>query len=322
MYSVKIERDSISEASHRLTSMVWSYPRIVLAEVKTHRTIMQETEEVENFWPSKTLTAELSMNSASSRAIPVAKMLEMIVADPFRPFSWGKNQKGMQATEELSKDEQSQAKAIWDEAICNSIASVSKLLDSGVHKQIANRLLEPFSWVTQIVTGTDDNWANFFHLRCHEAAAPEFRHLARMTWLKYRESVPKLLQCGQWHLPFTSPEEEEEALVFNRKTGETPLHHLKLSAGRCARLSYLTHDGVRDPKADVELCDRLMGSSPVHASPAEHQGTPMSPKWEGISNLRSNLTGWLQFRKLLKDERITTYSPSEDEVNSWQIQNP
>src|ERR1043166_5301194 len=158
MYEARIERDSITQYGERLTTVVCTLPRIVLAELNTHRLF--------------------SRSSASSRAIPVQKQIERLRQDPFIPVYWGKNQKGMQADEELDYAQVAEALDVWSAARDQAVGSAEALMDIGVHKQITNRLLEPFMWHTVIITATE--WSNFDHLRIHKDAQPEIRRAAEM----------------------------------------------------------------------------------------------------------------------------------------------
>ncbi len=273
MYACKILTDSIAPNGHRLTTMEVTFPRIVLAEFNTHRMF--------------------SRNSASSRAIPVAKMLQQIKDDPFIPIHWGKNQKGMQADTELTTLEQSAAGKVWLETRDKVVELATQLLDIGVHKQITNRLLEPFMWQTVIVSATA--WANFFALRTHKDAQPEIRRIAELMQDAYNKSEPTPVSLGDYHLPLV------DVSVDLKDIHKSQL--LDVCVGRCARVSYLTHAGVRDPLADIALAQRLRHSG--HMSPFEHVATPMQTDgWSG------NFRGWLQYRKTITNEAV--YVPDED----------
>jgi thymidylate synthase ThyX len=281
-YACKVLKDSISFTGIRLITLEVTFPRIVLAEFNTHRA--------------------LSRNSASSRAIPIDKMIARVLEDPFIPVWWGKNQKGMQASEELAGDARKEAEGRWLDARNNAVASV-KVLQSphiDLHKQIANRLLEPWLWQTVIVTATD--WANFFALRCHPAAQPEIRATAEMMRDAMNVSTPEPVPRNGWHLPLIDPEDVEAALAldnYDPKDGLDPLGDVlaRASCARCARVSYLTHDGRRDLKEDLSLADRLRTAG--HMSPFEHAAKPMSQ-----DVYRGNFHGWLQYRKLIPGEAI------------------
>lgn len=290
-YSAKILADSMSPDGVRLTTLEVTFPRIVLAEFNTHRVF--------------------SRNSASSRAIPVEKMLKKVKEDPFIPIYWGKNQKGMQAEQELTEEEQVFAEEAWLLARDKAVDSACHLLSLGIHKQITNRILEPWLWHTVIVTSTE--WENWRGLRRNKDAQPEIRCIADMIDEVIEASTPQSLSYNAWHLPLIDDWFELQAAGFNLE------QIIKICVGRCTRVSYLTHDGKRDPQADIELCERLLKSG--HMSPFEHAARPMSrkdvekiissiPGVCGIDFLdlnaaevfSGNFRGWIQSRKHIKHE--------------------
>jgi hypothetical protein len=196
------------------------------------------------------------------------------------PVFWGSNKPGMQAGDELPADEIEKCKTTWLALRDQATVAAEHLIYLGLHKQIANRILEPWSHINVIVSATD--WDNFYELRCHPDAQPEMRALADAMRLAEAQSTPQFLEPGQWHLPYV-------------RESDLPNHPdvLKaISVARCARVSYLTHDGKETtPFEDLKLAERLLGAQPIHASPAEHQATPLE-----------NFTGWLQHRKQLEQE--------------------
>ena len=260
-HAAKILADSITTEGHRLTTFEVTFPRIVLAEFNTHR-MLWGTEGSD--YP------EFSRNSASSRAIPVEKMIKMVEENPYVPTHWGKNQKGMQAEEELGVVSREASYHTWLAARDHAVKQATTLLDIGVHKQITNRLLEPFMWHTVIVTATE--WGNWFHLRDNSMAHPEIKLAAELMRDAMEKSTPLRLDDGQWHLPLCS-ELWQPANQYPSKQ-EDLLHWRKISVGRCARVSYLTHDGQRNLQADSELHDRLLEAG--HMSPFEHVARPMT----------------------------------------------
>lgn len=229
----------------RLTTVVVTGPRIVLAEFNTHRA--------------------LSRNSNSSRAIPVSERIAAVESAPFVPAAFGRNRRGMQAGQELDEASSRLAREAWSDAAYSAVAAARRLADLEVHKQFANRVLEPYSWHTIVSSATD--WANFFALRCHEAAQPEIRVMAEMMRDALSESTPTPTPVGGWHLPLLT--DEERASV----SPET-IERLKLvSVGRCTRVSYDRHER-REPDRDVEIAQKLLAARPIHASPLEHVATP------------------------------------------------
>lgn len=280
MYNCKILLDSVNTAGDRLTTFELTYPRFVHCELMTHRVF--------------------SRNSSSSRAIPIEKMIEQVENDPVIPVYWGKNQRGMQAGEELSESTKEVAQEIWLMSRNKAIMQARILSAQGVHKQIVNRLLEPWMWITVIVSSTEYN--NFFNLRCHKDAQPEMAKIAWMMLEEYKKSMPRLLCDLDWHLPLMP----DLYQLFNDKDFPTWLGLVKkVSVGRCARVSYLTHDGKRDPQADIDLHDnRLLHpsnpSDPDHMSPFEHVAMASPGEKSG------NFTGWHQYRKDFPNENRTT----------------
>jgi hypothetical protein len=290
--SSQIIADSISPQGIRLTTFQLRYPRFIHAEFMTHRMF--------------------SRNASSSRAIPVSRLIEDIQRDTAMPVHWGKNQSGMQAVEELDEDAKRQVQACWGSAREEAIAWAQTMHNVGAHKQIVNRILEPFSHINVVCTATD--YANFYALRRHKDAQPEIKVLADAMWDAQQNNVPQLLLPGEWHLPYVLDEEIRE---LDGPTGPcwTMLKHL--SVARCARVSYLTHEGkVPNIEEDLRLYVRLVGGNPLHASPAEHQATPDTENEQsvGFSEMvhyswdqpkqHGNLTGWRQYRKTLHGEWI------------------
>jgi len=292
-FEAKVLADSLSQAEHRLTTLEVTFPRFVLAEFNTHRVF--------------------SRNSASSRAIPIVKQLRRVLEQPFVPLEFGSNQPGMQAGPALVGETRAAAEREWlrarDDAVRHVLGLVSEpasgeedlagRLDEveaaikakarpeswlNVHKQVANRLLEPFMWHTVIVTATE--WGNFFNLRCHPDAQPEIRRAAEEMRSAIESSEPAGIEWDEWHLPLVRPEDRAEVGSAEELA--------KVSAGRCARVSYLTHAGVRDLSADVELCERLLESG--HMSPLEHPAQPTEDEWSG------NFRGWRAYRKTVAGE--------------------
>lgn len=278
-FEAKVIKDSITKFGNRVTTLEVTFPRIVLSEFNTHRAF--------------------SRNSASSRAIPIDKMLSRVINDPYIPYHWGKNQKGMSAFELLSAEEQKSAEEAWIKARDYAVESAERLKSIGVHKQITNRLLEPFMWHTVIVTATD--WSNYFSLRLAKDAHPDIRKASGIMADVRDASEPEFLNTGEWHLPLITKEEKNEQDILSL---------IKISTGRCARVSYLTHDGKRDLSADIELHDRLLESG--HMSPFEHQAKAMGyldkARYIFSNGYSGNFKGWIQYRKTILNENRASYS--------------
>lgn len=266
-YEVAIVADSIGPNEARITTFQLRYPRMVHAELMTHRAF--------------------SRNASSTRAIPTAKMIEWIRKDPAMPVYWGKNQKGMQATEELAEDVQISCEREWLRARDEAIRTALWMIYSGVHKQIASRILEPWAHINVVVTAT--SFDNFFALRSHPAAMPEIQALAVRMARAYRDSLPTHLLPGEWHLPYVT--------LAERITLSASLC-VKFAVARCARVSYLTFEGkAPDPESDVRLHDQLEENG--HWSPFEHPGRAQSRAVATLLHRSGNFAGWDQYRQIL-----------------------
>lgn len=231
------------------------------------------------------LVVHNSRNASSSRAEPVSKHIERIRKNAAVPYYWGLNQQGMQAKAEASKDAKKDAKEIWLKARDAAIEYAQKLADLGIHKQITNRLLEPFSLINVVMTATE--WDNFFELRCHADAQPEMRILAEAIRVVRENSEPKQIDYSEWHLPFIR--EEETSIELAKK--------IKMSIARCARVSYLKHDNTESSyEDDLKLFNRLVNNVPRHSSPSEHVSTPAKDE-----DFHRNFRGWVQARELIEE---------------------
>lgn len=289
--SAQIIADSINPCGNRLTSYVLEYPRFIHSEMMTHRVF--------------------SRNASSSRAIPIERVIQQTLDNPALPVWWGRNQSGMQAKEELpstpSHDEQESkqecARRLWLEARDSAVRAARALAGLGLHKQIVNRVLEPWHHIRVILSGTE--FENFFALRAHRDAQPEIQELARLMLDAYNVSSPRELQPGEWHIPFGQRMDERRLTELVRQP-ETPspaaLLDLKLrvAIARCARVSYYNFDGKDDYAADLSVCERLFGSTPRHLSPTEHVAQCL-----GVPERVGNFTGWRQYRYNFADQRLS-----------------
>lgn len=252
MYKAEVLLDSINPLGVRLTTMRVVMPRFILAEFNTHR--------------------KFSRNAGSSRAIPIKRRIQQVREHPFIPDVFGKNQKGMQAGPALIDREAFNASAEWRVAANFAADQAEKLAELGVHKQLANRILEPFVWVEVIVSSTE--WTNFFHLRISPLAQPEIRELAIRMKDALDHSTPQKLEWGMWHSPL-SPNRE-------------------VAVGRLARVSYEL-DGGKPEADDILLCERLAKDG--HWSPFEHVAQCRMADHQASS--RNFDTGWVQMRALI-----------------------
>lgn len=274
--SATIIKDSVNRWGNRLVTAELTFHRFVLAEFNTHRVF--------------------SRNSASSRAIPVEKQLGKVEDTPAWPVEWASEQPGMQGGTELEGDALIDAQALFMAAQMATTSLIQQYLEmrpeksERLHKSLINRLLEPFMWHTVIVTSTD--WDNYFAQRSSyfsPLAQPEIRVVSDLLFDAMEASSPVEMEAGEWHLPLIQDDE------LNKYSLDTLR---QASAARCARVSYLTHEGVRDINKDLELFARLREAKPPHASPFEHVATPVSQSWELTPG---NFQGWRQLRHIVLD---------------------
>lgn len=310
MYNCKIIADSINTFGNRITTFKLTYPRIVHAELMTHRLF--------------------SRNAASSRAIPVRKMIESVRNNMFTPLAIQKAHKGMQGTDYFEGVELEQAKQLWVESAELAIQQAEKMERFGISKQLVNRVVEPYQYYQVLVTATE--WENFFSLRCPKyyydledkyfrskkdwleyykktcigdvnsdftlkeedwfdinksQAEIHIQKIAEMMLDAYNESTPKQLQEGEWHIPFGDRinliswldivnDDDHLDGDLDEQDRLFIIDKLKISTARCARLSYTTlGDNPKiDYEADIKLHDKLLKSK--HFSCFEHCARAMS----------------------------------------------
>lgn len=270
-YQADVLLDSVGPTGQRLTTFVLRFPRFVLSEFNTHRMFAR--------------------NASSSRAIPTTKLMQQLREDPVTPVSWGRNQAGMQAREELGEADARRAAAAWDDARESALRHAEQLRTIGVHKQVVNRLLEPWMWASVIVSST--TFENFFALRCHPDAQPEIKQLADLMRAAFAASTPASRAAGEWHLPFVDGADDLALPIDVQK---------KVAVARAARVSYLNHAGKRDIEADLVLHDRLLEAG--HWSPFEHAA--MATDTAGPFN---NFSGWQAYRWQMEQARALQLAP-------------
>lgn len=295
--TIKAEIIAYSKSAQGQSIVTWclEYPRFIHGEFMTHRLF--------------------SRNAASSRAIPVKSMIAQVMAKPAAPVHWGKNQPGMQAQEELEDYEMAHVMYLWEEAAYEAAMSAGAMDAMGAHKQIVNRLLEPFQTMKTVMTATCMD--NFFWLRNHEDAQPEIKVLARLMWEALNSEDPVTLQPGDWHVPYFGEG------YWLKGCGVSLEDALAVSSSCCAQVSYRRLDDTLE-KAQM-IFQRLVESEPVHASPFEHQATPM--KWgklckdtmqqgweDGVTHMdrgfnfwSGNFIGWIQHRQLIPNNVCKEY---------------
>jgi hypothetical protein len=257
--SAAIIADSIGSRGIRLTTFQVRVPKFLLQEIARHRV--------------------LSLSFNSSRAIPAKTIRYQVWHDPFIPISWGSNRAGMVAGDELKGWRLKIAPILWIFAARSACICHYLLSAIGLHKQHVNRLLEGFICADGVITSTE--WQNLFDLRMHPDAQPEFYELVSQMYRALIDSTPDILESGEWHLPYISADDYPDTID----------NHKKLSASRCARVSYGLKPFDRD--GDLARADKLLQASPPHLSPFEHVAECVSSRYYQSGNFRA----WKQFRK-------------------------
>lgn len=300
--TVTVIADSVNILGNRMTTLELEYPRFIHSEVMTHRM--------------------LSKNAASSRAIPIKTTIEHVKKFPATPVHWGKNQAGMQAKEELDAPSIARVEHLWHSAKESAIHYLEELQSAGLHKQIASRIIEPWFMMKTVISGTE--WNNLIWLRDHEDAQPEFAELAKCIVEAVNKSTPVVLRSGEWHLPYvmtafkiSENPDNDEIVYLDTNGNQIDLDTArKVSASCCAQVSYRKLDDSVEKAVDI--FNKLFSGSRVHASPVEHQATPMIEEqgdtmdWEdGVTHVdrtgafwSGNLCGWIQYRKLIPNEAV------------------
>lgn len=238
-YHCKILADSVNPIGQRVTTVQIRLPLVVWPEFLTHRTF--------------------SRNARSNRAVPSRVLISEVLRNPFVPESWGRNQARMQAGAELIGVRRWLARQVWLWARYPAIAAAWVMARVGLHKQDANRVLNPWQWIDAVVTGDEPAWEAFFALRCHELADPKIQRIAEMIQAAIEDNTPQYLEWTQWHLPYYTdwPETPTSRIIW-------------ASAGACARVSYRCFDGTQSDEENEALGRRLASERPAHASPLEH----------------------------------------------------
>lgn len=313
MFRAAVIADSINGLDDRLTTIEATFPRFILAEVNTH--------------------CLLSRNSASSRAIPTERHIQRVREEMFMPETFNKRVKGMGVGDAFNESDAATARLYWEGARDDAVKWAEMLNDLGLDKSRVNRLLEPFMWHTAVISATE--WRNFFALRDHPEAQPEFQIIARMMREEMEASVPLAMGDDDWHVPFIDDDEyassRDSDLAFaDVEPGWTMEKAKYVSVRRCAAISYDKHaegEAMDDSIAKAKgLGDR------GHYSPYQHVARPFSSlehhvvhdirgmisKHKGLdpqiaevmireAAMMGNYTGWVQFRKTIPNEHDFTY---------------
>lgn len=280
MFSAKVVLDSIAPCGRRLITVEASYARFIHSEVLTHR--------------------DRERNSGSARAKPASWMMDMVTNDPVIPIFWGSEQRGMKTGGAV--DDPVEAQAEWLRARDSALAHAKRLTELGVHKSLVNRVIEPYCWISTVMSSTE--WNNFFRLRAHPDAEIHFQQLAYELKQLIKESEPQELRAGEWHLPYIEVDDYDTVIQHCLKAPDNPpmIEILKrASVARCTRVSYWTHGtNKKDIAKDLALFETLMsGSGFGHWSPLGHVASACS---ELIQS--GPFIGWKQFRKEFNLENV------------------
>lgn len=281
MIKVELIADSINPNNQRLTTFLCTYPRFIHSEIMTHR--------------------QFSRNAASSRAIPTKRIIKQIKDNPAIPEVWGANGRGMQAKQNLSGWRLKLARRLWLTARYPAIWAAKSLHFLGLHKQIANRVLEPWMHITTLITATE--LINFFRLRAHPDAQPEFQVLAYKMLYAFLISIPQELAWGEWHLPFITEELAVKHSTIEQLCG--------ISVAHCAHTSYNLIGQESTLSNAQKVAKKILGAK--HWSPAEHQAraVPTCARSRNFSN------GWQQYRQLLEQGSI---QPTEQHTQEGHME--
>jgi thymidylate synthase ThyX len=248
-----------------VTFEISNFPKVLLQELNTHRM--------------------LSRNAASSRAMPIVKVIERVKTSPYIP-TFRENQRGMVGRVLEDQDRFNQSVEIYQKALGDAIHHAEQLAAMSIHKEAVNRLLEPFMTVPVIISGTE--WHNFFRLRTSPDATPDFQAVALLLEQLYQTYQPTPLQVGEIHGIYA------EAIPDDF----TMLDRLKVMSARAARISYKNHgSSVIDVQKDLQLADNLISDG--HLSPLEHMGWALS-KQQCLWLDTRNYQGFLSFRAYLE----------------------
>lgn len=290
-YLVEVVADSVGPHGARITTLRTRYPLEIHAEVLRHRVISHSVE--------------------SSRAVPPEIRIKRVREQPFVPETFNGRVKGMGVGDKLSDDIYEKSRQLWLEMATNAADQAQRLLDLGNDKTRVNRSLSPYSWVTDLMTATE--WSNLFALRqpdnddpvpqIDHGAAPEMQILARMMRDAMRESTPRELGYGDWHLPYV------DRSIWDSWDGhpdDAPYMPAHVSAGRCFVSSYDRLDEIMSEPFEQSVARYERGVGMAHWSPMEHPAICCKPymgdKADKMDDRHGPLRGWRSLREFHPNE--------------------
>ena len=301
MIKATIAQDSTNSNGDRLLTFSLTYGRLIHSEMLRHRAASHSVK--------------------SSRAIPLKKYRKEVEENPYMPVKFGTNQKGMQAGEETDATA-SHGKTVWKISAKIACLMHSMMEKANIHKEVANRILEPYVWVEETLTVEHDALVEMGKLRIHEDAQEDIRVVIEMMLEAAEQNTPLLLKNNEWHLPYVvrKRSENDDKLSYFDNDGKllTLDEAIICSAARCARSSYANHDNsMTTYENDSKLADRLIGSDPMHLSPFEHQARPFNND-EERGKFCSNFRHFFQQRKAIEFE-AWKYNDNNKEENVSSI---
>lgn len=267
MIQSKIIKDTLNAYSDdRIVTFELVLPKYLVAEVNKHTVLHNSCQ--------------------SSRAVPVAKMIQSVEENPFIPYYWQKPHKGMQGYEYYTNENKiSQLREEWLNARDNAVITAKKLQNE-VSKQTINRLLEPFMYVKMVLTGTE--FGNFFNQRCPIFLNNKGNKVKSRTGLGFGVDFTSTKGQADIHLQIlaemmhnemyynSNPVESFEHIPYDIGK-EYPLEaRLHYSASQCARISFttITDDKQFSLERNLQLAQGLIVEG--HAEPFSHQAIGMN----------------------------------------------
>lgn len=312
--SARILADSISPLGYRAVTFEVVVHRFGHIDFNTHR--------------------DASRNASSSRAMRMDRTLSRVKYNPAFPLTWPSEKPGMQGGPGLAGLDLDDAVELFEDVHLFTVERICAYIDKVtaryphlspadvkahlLHKGHLNRLLEPFMWSTIVCTFTELD--GFFAQRALEfspLAMPELAMAADFMLAALRASTPTELVFGEWHLPLIYDEERRWAADTFASPSESTTALKRVSSARCARTSFQTHDGRRDPNEDLRLFGDLTKADPLHASPMEHVCTPASRRQIATHSVLGNLRGFNQFRhevEAAKTRTVLDLGPAQDDA--------
>lgn len=227
----------------------------------------------------------LSNSVKSNRAVSMKQIRKEVIEDPYVPIKFGGQQAGMVAIDEDQFGYAKVCRWLWKNSRWGAVGVHWLFEKLKLHKEITNRILNPWQWVRSTTTATD--YDNFYKLRLHKDAQKDINVIAKAMHEALQLSEPMLINAGEYHVPYVSRRRTGNGELEYYDSDGTQLNTqqaIEASCARCARSSYDNHDGTKASyfnratakgRSDQEIYQDLINSDPVHGSCGEHQATPL-----------------------------------------------